>query len=417
MTRFLSQSQNFCSIKSCAKIIPFKSVTNSKIYSFIWRKRRCSSLVITTAATPVQSEAEFIQNQEKLFENRVDFFSQELPPEIQQKLSRIVGIVPSLGCDCRILDVGSGAGCLIPHFQKRGWQDILAVELPQTMIDKIQSLYRIQSTLGNDTGVRCWRGDATYLPSYLGPFNCAFFNAVFGNLYDQHKTLLNTSLLLKDGGYIVISHPMGKKWLDEHSRARPDMTPSSVPDIDQLKQLIANLPLQIMDFVDEPGLYCALLQVPQGYIMKDGVLRLEGKVVDGFGRGSKQMGVPTANIEPPQGLNVPLGVYYGWAQLQTAGSNEVHKMVMNIGQRPTIEDGNNITVEAHILHDYNRDFHGEYLKLVAIGFIRPEMKFQGLQELILRIKADVAIAKYQLDDRIQFKQDPFFSLNIQNWKQ
>ena len=39
-------------------------------------------------------------------------------------------------------------------------------------------------------------------------------------------------------------------------------------------------------------------------------------MVEGFGRGSSQMGVPTANIEPGplkdrlEGL--PLGVYFGW---------------------------------------------------------------------------------------------------------
>ena len=44
---------------------------------------------------------------------------------------------------------------------------------------------------------------------------------------------------------------------------------------------------------------------------------LEGRVVEGFGRGSTQMGVPTANIEPGplkdklEGL--PLGVYFGCA--------------------------------------------------------------------------------------------------------
>ena len=56
------------------------------------------------------------------------------------------------------------------------------------------------------------------------------------------------------------------------------------------------------------------LQVPPAYLLS-APITLEGRVVEGFGRGSAQMGVPTANIEPGplkdrlEGL--PLGVYFG----------------------------------------------------------------------------------------------------------
>jgi riboflavin kinase len=75
---------------------------------------------------------------------------------------------------------------------------------------------------------------------------------------------------------------------------------------------------------------------------------MEGTVVKGFGRGSRQLGIPTANIDPSgsaeqlQGLCN--GVYFGWAQLDApagwaAEDSEVHKMVMNIGKRPTVNTG------------------------------------------------------------------------------
>ena len=58
-------------------------------------------------------------------------------------------------------------------------------------------------------------------------------------------------------------------------------------------------------------------------------LRVEGPVIKGFGRGSKELGIPTANI-PIDGLNVggredvESGVYFGWARLGLKGSgNEV----------------------------------------------------------------------------------------------
>ena len=49
-------------------------------------------------------------------------------------------------------------------------------------------------------------------------------------------------------------------------------------------------------------------------------LKLSGEVIKGFGRGSKELGIPTANI-PITGLAVggqkdlPSGIYFGWAGL------------------------------------------------------------------------------------------------------
>ena len=56
-----------------------------------------------------------------------------------QRLARIVDAVPDLGPDSRIMDVGSGTGCLIPFFRNRGVQDILAVDLSANMLAKVSS--------------------------------------------------------------------------------------------------------------------------------------------------------------------------------------------------------------------------------------------------------------------------------------
>ncbi len=65
-----------------------------------------------------------------------------------------------------------------------------------------------------------------------------------------------------------------------------------------------------------------------------------------------------------------------WAQLdagpgQPEEDSAVHKMAMNIGRRPSIEDGTDITVEVHILHSFAAsDFRGRQLRVVVGGFIR-----------------------------------------------
>lgn len=57
----------------------------------------------------------------------------------------------------------------------------------------------------------------------------------------------------------------------------------------------------------------------------------------------------TANLNPedlPQEVRaLAKGVYFGWAQVRASGMDErVHKMVMNIGNRPTFADSEAVTV-------------------------------------------------------------------------
>ena len=71
-----------------------------------------------------------------------------------------------------------------------------------------------------------------------------------------------------------------------------------------------------------------------------------------------------------------VGHFCRWAQLD-AGPDEpkedsqVHKMAMNVGRRPSIEDGTNMTVEVHILHTYKSfNFRGKQLRVIGTGYIR-----------------------------------------------
>ncbi len=68
-------------------------------------------------------------------------------------------------------------------------------------------------------------------------------------------------------------------------------------------------------------------------------LFLKGEVVKGFGRGSKLLGIPTANLpwnetNSQQVQQVPLGVYVGWAQIHSSSDKTVYKTVLSIGDNP-----------------------------------------------------------------------------------
>ncbi|MCA9905480.1 MAG: bifunctional riboflavin kinase/FAD synthetase [Anaerolineae bacterium] len=110
---------------------------------------------------------------------------------------------------------------------------------------------------------------------------------------------------------------------------------------------------------------------------------LEGEVIHGEKRG-RQIGFPTANIDVWEESVIPAnGVYAGWAHID----GERHMAVTNIGVRPTF-NGSGVTVEAHLL-DFNRDIYGRRLMLTFEKRLRAEKKFNGIQELIAQIHADV----------------------------
>ncbi len=72
---------------------------------------------------------------------------------------------------------------------------------------------------------------------------------------------------------------------------------------------------------------------PTGLYPLPSLLRLKGEVVHGFKRGSKELGVPTANL-PLEALgsvidDFPAGIYFGWASV--GASATTYKMVMSIG--------------------------------------------------------------------------------------
>lgn len=122
---------------------------------------------------------------------------------------------------------------------------------------------------------------------------------------------------------------------------------------------------------------------------------ISGTIIHGYGRGGKQLGFPTANIQPDNPPNdLKDGVYYGWSLLSTL-DDKYQPMVMSIGNNPQF---NNIekSFEVHILNNYNQDFYGTSITVIIIGYIRPMMKFENLQELIKAIENDIKIAKDRL---------------------
>jgi riboflavin kinase / FMN adenylyltransferase len=114
---------------------------------------------------------------------------------------------------------------------------------------------------------------------------------------------------------------------------------------------------------------------------------LAGEVVPGDGRG-RTIGVPTANLAVAEGVLVPAnGVYAGHATVDGVE----HPCVTNVGIRPTF-DGTGRTVEVHLL-DADPDLYGRDLRVTFEHRLRDERRFADVDELVARIRADIAEAR------------------------
>jgi riboflavin kinase / FMN adenylyltransferase len=110
-----------------------------------------------------------------------------------------------------------------------------------------------------------------------------------------------------------------------------------------------------------------------------------GIVVDGDKLG-RQLGYPTANLKiPDEEKIIPgNGIYAVYAEL--ASHPKKMKGMMSIGFRPTV-DGKKRVVEVNIF-DFDRDIYGEKLKVTVVKYLREEVKFNTLGELVKQIDDD-----------------------------
>ena len=120
-----------------------------------------------------------------------------------------------------------------------------------------------------------------------------------------------------------------------------------------------------------------------------------GEVIRGDARG-RSIGFPTANIELGSFQLPAFGVYAVEVYLEE-NNGQIRKIgngVANIGIRPTVQN-RGVLCETH-LFDCEVDLYDKRLLVCLKGFLRPEQKFSGIEELIHQIGLDARKARQLL---------------------
>ncbi|HBS40335.1 bifunctional riboflavin kinase/FAD synthetase [Rhodobacteraceae bacterium] len=118
--------------------------------------------------------------------------------------------------------------------------------------------------------------------------------------------------------------------------------------------------------------------------------RIEGPVIGGEQRG-RDLGYPTANMSM-DGLHLPkFGVYAVLVDVQDGPHAGSYHGAASLGVRPMF--GINTANLETFIFDFSGDLYGATLSVGLVDFLRPELKFDTLEELIAQMEADCLQAR------------------------
>ena len=190
--------------------------------------------------------------QRQYFNERVGDFDVPQPWPVIERLTEVVAAA-RLRSDEVVLDIGAGVGVLIPLIESFSPTRILACDLAEKMLQRLQKKY---------PQVQTFHWDVADLPLEEASVDVAFLNAMFGNIADKRRACRNLSRMLRPGGRMVVSHPEGRKFVEELRRTS-SLAIDALPQRAQFQSLLKPLGLEVIVYRDEPKLY--LMVARKGY--------------------------------------------------------------------------------------------------------------------------------------------------------
>ncbi|MEI5677369.1 MULTISPECIES: bifunctional riboflavin kinase/FAD synthetase [unclassified Mesorhizobium] len=110
---------------------------------------------------------------------------------------------------------------------------------------------------------------------------------------------------------------------------------------------------------------------------------VEAEVTHGKQLG-RTLGFPTANMALPESTALKHGIY---AVRFRRADGTLHDGVASFGRRPTVADNGAPLLET-FLFDFSGDLYGQVCRVSLFGYLRGEVKFDGLDALVVQMKRD-----------------------------
>jgi ubiquinone/menaquinone biosynthesis C-methylase UbiE len=194
---------------------------------------------------PDEDEVQRINKlQRDFFDTLTDVFEPPLPEGVPERLDRIVASA-GIGEGDRVLDIGSGTGILVPRIKKYSPGEIIACDLSFAMLERLKE---------NHPYVRTVQADARDLDLPDAFVDVVIINASYPNIVDKHGTFTNMARIIKPGGRMVISHPMGRAFI-EKLRDEAPFPLDAFPERPHADGLFSSYGFEVSQYTDESRLY------------------------------------------------------------------------------------------------------------------------------------------------------------------
>ena len=170
-------------------------------------------------------------------------------------------------------------------------------------------------------------------------------------------------------------------------------------DVDSLRRIGAELgfEVKIVAEVKDTGAKVSSSRVREALERGDvaGVATMLGgpwtvdAIVEHGEKRGRTLGFPTANMQLGEIVHPAHGIYAVWTRED--GEGEWRPGVANFGRTPTT--GVRDALLEVMVFDFAGDLYGKRLHTAFVKFLRPEVRFGGLEELVVAMKQDVADAR------------------------
>ena len=184
------------------------------------------------------------QLQRELFDKIYRLFEPPLPEGVPERLERIVAAGEIAPGDT-VLDVGSGTGIMVPWIREYQPSRIYACDLSEAMLGQLTANYSYVETL---------LADVRDLELPDESLDVVFVNACYPNIMDKAGAFSNIGRMTRSGGRLVISHPMGRAFIDVIRRGTP-FPLDDFPERADAETLLGGFDFRIESLLDEAELY------------------------------------------------------------------------------------------------------------------------------------------------------------------